>query len=48
MGLRLAAASMLCAEAQYPRVNGYRQLDRLADNITAELQHRQHHLAQAS
>jgi len=29
-------------------VNGYRQLDRLAENITAELQRRQHHLAEAS
>jgi len=39
---------MLCAEAQYHRVKGYRQLDRLAENITAEIQRRQHHLAQAS
>jgi len=30
MRLRWAAAGMLCAEAQYRRVNGYRQLDRLA------------------
>jgi len=48
MRLRWAAVGMLCAEAQYHRVNGYRQLDRLAENITAELQRRQHHLAQAS
>jgi len=48
MRLRWAAAGMLRAEAQYHRVNGYRQLDRLADAITAELQRRQHHLAQAS
>ena len=48
MRLRWAAVGMLCAQAQYRRVNGYRQLDRLADNITAELQRRQLHFAQAS
>ena len=33
MRLRWAAAGMLCAEQQYRRVKGYRQLDKLADAL---------------
>lgn len=33
MRLRWAAAGMLCAEQQYRRVKGYKQLDRLADAL---------------
>jgi putative transposase len=48
MRLRWAAAGMLAAEAQYRRVKGYRQLDRLADAITANIHRRQHQFAEAS
>lgn len=47
MRLRWAAAGMLAAEAQYRRVKGYRQLDRLASAITATIQQREQ-LAEAS
>ena len=47
MRLRWAAAGMLAAEAQYRRVRGYRQLDRLAGAITAEIRRRQPQLAEA-
>jgi putative transposase len=33
MRLRSAAAGMLCVEAQYRRVKGYRQLDKLANAL---------------
>lgn len=48
MRLRWAAAGMLAAEAQYRRVKGYRQLDRLAGAITGEITKRQNQLAAAS
>ena len=48
MRLRWAAAGMLAAEAQYRRVKGYRQLDRLVDAITANIHRRQHQFAEAS
>ena len=48
MRLRWAAAGMLAAEAQYRRVKGYRQLDRLAGAISAEVNRRQVQLAEAS
>lgn len=41
MRLRWAAAGMMAAESQYRRVKGYRQLDRLADAITAQIERRQ-------
>lgn len=47
MRLRWAAAGMLAAEAQYRRVKGYRQLDRLAAAITSAVQQRSE-LAEAS
>jgi putative transposase len=47
MRLRWAAAGMVAAEKQYRRVNGYRQLDRLALAITAAVQRKQQ-LAEAS
>jgi putative transposase len=47
MRLRWAAAGMLAAEKQYRRVNGYKQLDRLALAITAAIQRKQR-LAEAS
>jgi putative transposase len=48
MRLRWAAAGMIAAEAQYRRVKGYRQLDRLAVPITGEIQRRAIQLAEAS
>jgi len=40
---------MLAAQAQYRRVQGYRQLPRVAKAITAEIQQRnQHQIADAS
>jgi putative transposase len=47
MRLRWAAAGMIAAEKQYRRVNGYKQLDRLALAITATIQRKQQ-LAEAS
>lgn len=47
MRLRWAAAGMLAAEKQYRRINGYKQLDRLAHAITAAIQRKQR-LAEAS
>jgi len=47
MRLRWAAAGMLAAEAQYRRVKGYRQLDRLAAAITTCIEQRAE-LAEAS
>ena len=41
MRLRWAAAGMLAAEAQYRRVRGYKQLDRLALAIEAAVQCKQ-------
>ena len=46
--LRWAAAGMLAAEAQYPRVKGYRQVDRLANTITGEINRRDDALVEAS
>lgn len=40
MRLRWAAAGMLAAQSQYRRVQGYRQLDRLAKVISAKVQSR--------
>ena len=37
MRLRWAAAGLLAADAQYRRVEGYRQLDRLDAAITSEI-----------
>jgi len=48
MRLRSAAAGMLAAEAQYRRVKGYRQRDRLAVAIATEIQRRAIQLAEAS
>jgi putative transposase len=49
MRLRWAAAGMLAAQAQYRRVQGYRQLPRVAKAITAQIQQRnQHEIADAS
>lgn len=48
MRLRWAAAGMLAAEAQYHRVEGYRQLGTLATAITTELERRRAKLAEAS
>jgi transposase-like protein len=39
MRLRWAAAGMLAAQAQYRKVQGYRQLPRVAKAISAEIQH---------
>ncbi len=47
MRLRWAAAGMLAAQAQYRRVRGYRQLDQLAQALTAAIQ-RKKELAEAS
>jgi putative transposase len=47
MRLRWAAAGMLAAEHQYRRVKGYRQIDDLAQRITATIQQRAE-LAEAS
>jgi transposase-like protein len=49
MRLRWAAAGMLAAQTQYRRVQGYQQLRRIAEAITAQIQHRSpNQLAQAS
>ena len=49
MRLRWAAAGMLAAQAQYRRIQGYRQLPGVAKAISAEIQRRnQHQLAEAS
>jgi transposase-like protein len=49
MRLRWAAAGMLAAQAQYRRVQGYRQLGRVARAVTAETQRRsKDQLAEAS
>ncbi|MGH9044262.1 MAG: IS256 family transposase [Acidimicrobiales bacterium] len=48
MRLRWAAVAMLCAEAQYRRVKGYRQLDHLTASITAQIERRTAELSRAS